>query len=94
MEGDSALGEMEEVCQKVLRSRFEMFPSSICDGLMEDSDDQTAEKDRSRAIKTPVYITNDADGEPVLPSITMADSYQAKVVQTALRDYCTAHIRE
>jgi hypothetical protein len=62
---------------------------------MEDTDnDQTVEKDRSKTIKVPVKITTDATGEPEIPSITIADAYQTKVVQAALRDYCTTHIRE
>jgi hypothetical protein len=67
----------------------------MCGKLMEDTDnDEAAEKDRSKTIKTPVLITTDANGEPAIPSITMDDAYHTKVVQTTLRDYCTTHIRE
>jgi hypothetical protein len=70
------------------------FPQSSTLSLIDSSDDQTADKDRSKTIKTPIVIAIEADGEPVLPSITLDDSYQAKVVQAALRDYCNAHISE
>ncbi|KAH9172395.1 hypothetical protein EDB89DRAFT_1906250 [Lactarius sanguifluus] len=50
-------------------------------------------KDLSRTIKTPIPIILDTDGCPELPTVTMSDGYKAKVVQSLLRDYCTAHIR-
>jgi hypothetical protein len=63
--------------------------------LMKDlDDDQNLEKDRSRTIKTPIHITTEDTGEPAVPSITNSDGFKTKVVQAALRDYCTAHIRE
>ncbi len=56
--------------------------------------DQTVEKDHSKTIKTPIPITIDANGEPGIPSATVDDGYNAKAIQSTLRDYCTAHIRE
>ncbi|KAH9176173.1 hypothetical protein EDB89DRAFT_2065978 [Lactarius sanguifluus] len=50
-------------------------------------------KDLSRTIKTPIPIILDTDGCPELPTVAMSDGYKAKVVQSLLRDYCTAHIR-
>ncbi|KAI9439083.1 hypothetical protein H4582DRAFT_2075741 [Lactarius indigo] len=61
-----------------------------CFGL---DDDQGAEKNHARTLKAPVQITTDVTGEPEIPSIVKGGGHQAKVVQTALRDYCTAHIR-
>ncbi|KAH9009125.1 hypothetical protein EDB84DRAFT_1571484 [Lactarius hengduanensis] len=59
----------------------------------EQDDDQNAQKDPSRTIKIPVQITTNATGEPEILSIVKGDGHQTKVVQTALRGYCTAHIR-
>ncbi|KAH9016363.1 hypothetical protein EDB84DRAFT_1567258 [Lactarius hengduanensis] len=60
----------------------------------EQDDDQNAQKDLSRTIKIPVQITtNKKTGEPEIPSIVKGGGHQTKVVQTALRGYCTAHIR-
>ena len=68
---------------------------NMYDSLIKDTDnDQTVAKDFSKTIKVPVKITTDTTGEPKIPSITIADAYQTKVVQAALRDYCTTHIRE
>ncbi|KAH9007560.1 hypothetical protein EDB84DRAFT_1447435 [Lactarius hengduanensis] len=55
--------------------------------------DQTAEKDRSKTFKAPIPITTNRNGLPEVPSITKGDSINTKVVQTTLRNYCTAHIR-
>jgi hypothetical protein len=57
-------------------------------------DVQTAQKDRSKTIKTPIPIHTKSNGCPDIPDITIADGYKTKVVQTMLRDYCTAHIRK
>ncbi|KAH9030531.1 hypothetical protein EDB85DRAFT_2245636 [Lactarius pseudohatsudake] len=59
----------------------------------EQDDDQNAQKDPSRTIKIPVQMTTNATGEPEIPSIVKGDRHQTKVVQTALRGYCTANIR-
>ncbi|KAH9011565.1 hypothetical protein EDB84DRAFT_1569679 [Lactarius hengduanensis] len=61
--------------------------------MSDTDDDQNAQKDPSRTIKIPVQITTNATGEPEIPSIVKGDGHQTKVVQTALRGYCTAHIR-
>jgi hypothetical protein len=50
--------------------------------------------DRSKTITTQIPISIDSDGYPELPTVSMADGYKTKVVQSMLRDYCTAHIRE
>jgi hypothetical protein len=54
----------------------------------------TPPKDHSKTNTTPISISLDADGCPELPTVTMADGYKTKVVQSMLREYCTAHIRE
>lgn len=41
-----------------------------------------------------IQITTDANGKPNLPSMTAKDNCLAKFLQAAIRDYCTAHIRE
>jgi hypothetical protein len=50
------------------------------------------EQGSSEKIEIPISF--DADGCPELPTTTVADGYQAKVVQSMLRAYCHAHIRE
>ncbi|KAH9032407.1 hypothetical protein EDB83DRAFT_2319161 [Lactarius deliciosus] len=55
--------------------------------------DQPAEKDRSKTLKAPIPIITDSNGLPAIPSITRGGSINTKVVQTTLRNYCTAHIR-
>ncbi|KAH8984884.1 hypothetical protein EDB86DRAFT_2833346 [Lactarius hatsudake] len=54
--------------------------------------DQSITIGRSKTLKTKVKLITDADGEPEIPSVTLEDGYSTKVVQTALRDYCHAHI--
>jgi hypothetical protein len=51
-------------------------------------------KNRSKTNSTPIPILFDSDGCPELPTVTMPDGYKTKVVQSMLREYCTAHIRE
>lgn len=46
--------------------------------------------DNSQAIE----IHTDANGKPILPSVTAKDNPVAKHVQTAIRLYCKLHIRE
>jgi hypothetical protein len=62
--------------------------------MSDTDDDQNAQKDLSRTIKIPVQITTDETGVPEIPSIVKGGGHQTKVVQTALRGYCTAHISE
>lgn len=50
--------------------------------------------DRSKTNKDPIKIAMDSNGKPDIPSVTVNDNCYAKVLQIALRDYCTAHIRE
>jgi hypothetical protein len=49
---------------------------------------------RSKTVTTQIPISIDEVGCPELPTTTMADGYKAKIVQSMLREYCTAHIRE
>ncbi|KAI9436269.1 hypothetical protein H4582DRAFT_2058933 [Lactarius indigo] len=51
-------------------------------------------RDLSKTITTPIPLVFNADGCPELPKVVSHDGYKAKVVQTLLRDYCTAHIHE
>jgi hypothetical protein len=62
--------------------------------LMGDLDNDQGQMDRSKTNKTRIPITSDVNGEPEIPSATIADGYHTKVMQGALREYCTAHIRE
>ena len=50
--------------------------------------------DRSKTSKEKIEIKMDANGRPEIPSVTEKDNCYGKVLQTALREYCTAHIRE
>ncbi|KAI9437168.1 hypothetical protein H4582DRAFT_2058173 [Lactarius indigo] len=50
-------------------------------------------RDPSKTITTPIPLVFNADGFLELPTVVSHDGYKAKVVQTLLRDYCTAHIR-
>jgi uncharacterized protein (DUF4415 family) len=86
---------MDEICQDVLRARLESFLYTAINHLMGNPDHgQDSQKDRSKTNKTRINITINADGEPDIPSVTMGDGYQTKIVQATLREYCTAHIRE
>ena len=51
-------------------------------------------QDRSRTIKTKIPISKDSIGCPALPSITRDSNFKTKIVQSMLREYCIAHIRE
>jgi hypothetical protein len=51
-------------------------------------------KDLSRTITTRIHISFDSDGCPELPKARRKDGYKTKVLQSMLREYCTAHIRE
>jgi hypothetical protein len=55
---------------------------------------QTALKDRFKTITTPIPIKVKSNGCPKIPKITIEQGFKTKVVQTMLREYCTAHIRE
>ena len=75
----------EQVCDHVYMS--------ICSNLTNDQDeDRLAIEAQGKTIKTAITITTDENGEPEIPSVTQGSGYQTKVVQTALRDYCNAHI--
>jgi hypothetical protein len=51
-------------------------------------------QDQSQTIKARIPIPKEHSGRPALPSTTMSDGYATKVVQSMLREYCIAHIRE
>jgi hypothetical protein len=87
---------MDGICGYVLWARFVTSPMYLLMLHLIDNVDhsQDTQKDRSRTIKTQIGIINDANGEPEIPSVTSSDGYHAKVIQGALREYCTAHIRE
>src|ERR1700735_3732086 len=51
-------------------------------------------QDRSQTIKSRIPIPKEHSGRPAIPSTTMSDGYATKVVQSMLREYCTAHLRE
>jgi len=58
------------------------------------TDPEASLLDRSRSNRDRINIVTDANGIPVIPSMTLADKYHTKILQTALRDFCTAHIRK
>ncbi|KAH9015530.1 hypothetical protein EDB84DRAFT_1443412 [Lactarius hengduanensis] len=59
----------------------------------EDTAQKPPKKGLSKTITTPIPLVVDKDRCPELPTVTMHDGYKTKVVQSLLRDYCTAHIR-
>ena len=62
--------------------------------ILPDAADIPEKQDRSKTINTQIPISIDERGCPELPTTTMADGYKTKIVQSMLREYCTAHIRE
>jgi hypothetical protein len=62
--------------------------------ILPDTVDILGKQDRSKTINTQIPITFDASGCPDLPTTTMGNGYKTKIVQSMLREYCTAHIRE
>ena len=55
--------------------------------------DEPVEDDRAKTNTKPIPVPLGADGFPELPPTTSNDSYKTKIVQSMLREYCTAHIR-
>lgn len=49
---------------------------------------------RSRTFSQAIPVTTDVVGCPALPSEDMCASHDAKSLQSMIREYCTAHIRE
>ncbi|KAN0131057.1 hypothetical protein V8E53_011193 [Lactarius tabidus] len=49
--------------------------------------------DRAKTINKRIPIVREVGGCPALPSITPSHNYKTKMVQSMLREYCTAHIR-
>ncbi|KAF8261854.1 hypothetical protein EI94DRAFT_1809664 [Lactarius quietus] len=66
--------------------------SQVDDPLEEDPVDVLAKPDRSKMITTKIPISVDMSGCPKLLTVTMLDGYKTKVVQSMLREYCTAHM--
>ncbi|KAF8259055.1 hypothetical protein EI94DRAFT_1814044 [Lactarius quietus] len=67
--------------------------SQVDDPLEEDPVEVLAKPDHSKTITTKIPISVDMSGCPELPTVTMLDGYKTKVVQSMLREYCTAHMR-
>ncbi|KAF8257633.1 hypothetical protein EI94DRAFT_1708787 [Lactarius quietus] len=67
--------------------------SQADDPLEEDPVEVLAKPDHSKMITTKIPISMDMSGCPELPTVTMLDGYKTKVVQSMLREYCTAHMR-
>jgi hypothetical protein len=69
--------------------------ANMCIDLMDiPDDDQNAGNAHTKSIKTPIEITTNAEGEPDVPTVAQGSGYHTKVVQTAVRKYCIAHIGE
>ena len=51
-------------------------------------------KVHSKTVTTQIPISIDVVRCPALPTTTISDCYKAKIVQSMLREYCTAHIYE
>lgn len=87
---------MDKVCPDVLWSGYMLLLSTAVNGHLTDVTDtsQSSLNNRSKTNKATIPITADANGEPEIPSVVKADGYYGKVVQSTLRAYCTAHIRE
>ncbi|KAF8270246.1 hypothetical protein EI94DRAFT_1698918 [Lactarius quietus] len=66
--------------------------SQVDDPLEEDPVEVLAKPDHSKTITTKIPISMDMSGCPKLPTVTMLDGYKTKVVQSMLREYCTAHM--
>jgi hypothetical protein len=68
----------------------------IYDDLMinSDTDEGVVEEDRENMTTKPIPVHLDADGFPELPPTTSNDLHKTKIIQSMLREYCTAHIRE
>ena len=56
--------------------------------------DDPPKKDHTRTVSKNIDIVLSEDGHPELPDISMYDDFKAKPLQSMLREYCTAHIRE
>ena len=67
-----------------------------CHNLIAHSDPSPSpvQQDHSQTLKTSIPIAKEPSGRPALPSTTMSDGHGTKVVQSMLREYCIAHIRE
>ena len=56
--------------------------------------EEPEQPDGLRTVSKKIPIAKDDAGCPILPSITPSDNYKTKIVQSMLREYCTAHMRE
>src|ERR1700677_2972277 len=71
-----------------------IFPDIYINLIDIPDEDRNAVNAWTKSIKTLIEITTDAEGEPEIPSVIQGSGFHTKVVQTAVRNYCTAHIRE
>jgi len=70
------------------------FVSAECFDRVLDDDSTPPMKTHSKTVADQIHVSIDEHGFPELPTIRMGDGYKTKAVQSMLRDYCTAHIRE
>jgi hypothetical protein len=68
----------------------------MCNGLMKltEPDEEPEEEDPAKLNMKPIPVHLDEAGFPELPPTTSMDTNKTKIVQSMLREYCTAHIRE
>ncbi|KAN0140679.1 hypothetical protein V8E53_001506 [Lactarius tabidus] len=59
----------------------------------QDTDEGVVEEDRENMTTKPISVHLDADRFPELPPTTSNDPHKTKIIQSMLREYCTAHIR-
>ena len=70
------------------------IPPHITNIISFSDEDRNAFNAQAKTIKIPIEITTDSNGEPQVPLITGANGNNIRFIQTALRKYCTDHIRE
>jgi hypothetical protein len=87
---------MDEICCNVLWERCVICPFTPgnCSSHPYIDPDEDGDMDLSKANKNKIPILFDANGEPEIPTVTLADGYYSKVVQKTVWAYCVAHIRE
>ncbi|KAN0127804.1 hypothetical protein V8E53_014360 [Lactarius tabidus] len=59
----------------------------------QDTDEGVVEEDCENMTTKPIPVHLDADRFPELPPTTSNDLHKTKIIQSMLREYCTAHIR-
>ncbi|KAN0128961.1 hypothetical protein V8E53_013223 [Lactarius tabidus] len=58
----------------------------------QDTDEGVVEEDHENMTTKPIPVHLDADRFPELPPTTSNDLHKTKIIQSMLREYCTAHI--